>query len=148
MSSQRARGSHHLGHLLRLAQQTHNRLWATQVSGAITSPQSSILWALMTNPDVDQVTATRLAHLDRSTGAELIERLSRQGLIERRRDSADQRRYLLRLTTEGRALRDSLAPSIDALHDQLLELVDPELRPAFLNALEQLVERGERTDEA
>jgi len=101
---------------------------------------------LEASPDIDQRTATELARLDRSTGAELIERLARHGLIERRRDVVDRRRYLLHLTAEGAALVTQLRPAIRNLHAKLLDLVPVELRGPFLEGLSYLVVAAESED--
>ena len=65
----------HVGHLIRLAQQVHTRMWASEVSAEVTSPQMQLL-SVLAKLNIDQRTATSFARLDRSTGAELIERLA------------------------------------------------------------------------
>lgn len=133
----------HVGHLIRLAQQIHTRMWNATVSEEVTSPQFQLLFVLESAPNVDQRTATELARLDRSTGAELIERLARHGLIERRRDQGDRRRYLLSLTPDGAALVRGLFPAIGELHLKMLDLVPEELRSSFLEALRSFVSAAE-----
>jgi MarR family transcriptional regulator, organic hydroperoxide resistance regulator len=44
-------------------------------------------------------------HLDSGTLTPLIKRLAQLGVVERRRDPADERRVLVTLTEQGRALR-------------------------------------------
>ncbi|HEY5273838.1 MAG TPA: MarR family winged helix-turn-helix transcriptional regulator [Acidimicrobiales bacterium] len=133
----------HVGHLIRLAQQIHTRMWNATVSEEVTSPQFQLLFVLESAPNVDQRTATELARLDRSTGAELIERLARHGLIERQRDQGDRRRYLLSLTPDGAALVRGLFPAIGELHLKMLDLVPEELRSPFLEALRSFVSAAE-----
>jgi DNA-binding MarR family transcriptional regulator len=133
----------HVGHLLRLAQQVHTRRWANEVSPEVTSPQFQLLLVLGSTPNIDQRTATRLARLDRSTGSELIDRLSRNGYIHRQRDRVDRRRYLLELTATGERMLRELHPSARRLHESLLALVSEDLRQPFLEALIQLVESGD-----
>jgi len=140
-------GNEHVGHLLRLAQQVHTRMWASEVSAEVTSPQFRLLRVLEESPHIDQRTATQLARLDRSTGSELIERLSRYGYVRRRRDGADRRRYLLDLTPTGQQLLDELGPSAIRLHARMLALISEDLRQPFLEALIQFVESGERTEQ-
>lgn len=138
-------GPHHVGHLIRLAQQIHTRTWATEVSPDVTSTQFQLLSVLASNPDVDQRTATELARLDRSTGAELIERLERTGFLERRRDTIDRRRYLLRLTETGETVLRELQPAARQVGEHLLDLVPEALREPFVEALTSFVEAGEAT---
>ena len=133
----------HVGHLVRLAQQVHSRLWSSVVSQEVTSPQFLLLSVLDKTPDIDQRTAAGAASLDRSTGSELIARLARRGLIERRRDELDMRRFLLRLTPEGEELLSELLPAIRRLNETMIELVPSEHRAAFLAGIEAFVRDGE-----
>lgn len=48
-------------------------------------------------------------HLDSGTLTPLLKRLESLGLVERRRDEADERRVLVSLTEEGRELQDRAA---------------------------------------
>lgn len=134
--------SRHAGHLLRIAQQVHTKIWNIEVSGEITSPQSQIIAVLGAQPNIDQVTASRLADLDRSTGAELIDRLTRKGLVVRHRDVEDRRRYILSLTSKGEELLAQLRPRIWDLHARILSMIPEEHRESFLAALESLVANG------
>lgn len=76
--------------------------------------------------------------LDSGTLTPLLKRLEQQGLVTRRRDPADERRVLVELTADGRALRRRAADvparlvqrygmdaeTARALKDQLTALVD------------------------
>lgn len=136
---------HHLGHLVRLAQQIHTRMWTSDVSAEVTSPQFLLLSVLARSPNIDQRTATEAANLDRSTGAELIARLANKGLVERRRDQRDRRRFLLRLSPGGTALVDELRPAIWSLNKKMVELVPDEYRESFLLGMDSFVRAGDST---
>jgi MarR family transcriptional regulator, lower aerobic nicotinate degradation pathway regulator len=98
------------GHLIRVAQQVHTRLWAEQVGADLTAPQFAVLLALALEPGADQRTVGERASLDKATMAEMVGRLVRRGLVLRRRDPADGRRKLLALSTAGAQLvRDATA---------------------------------------
>jgi DNA-binding MarR family transcriptional regulator len=120
----------------------HTKIWNIEVSADITSPQSQIIAVLGAQPNIDQVTATRLADLDRSTGAELIDRLTRKGLVVRHRDAEDRRRYILSLTPKGEELLTQLRPRTWDLHARILSMIPDEHRESFLIALESLVTNG------
>lgn len=135
--------SQHLGHLVRLAQQIHTRMWNSDVSQDVTSPQFLLLSVLANTPDIDQRRATEAANLDRSTGAELIARLAARGLIDRHRDANDRRRFLLQLTQEGQELVQRLRPEIAALNVKMIELVPEAFRSAFLSGMQAFVNSGE-----
>ena len=136
---------HHLGHLVRLAQQIHTRMWTNEVSSDVTSPQFLLLSVLANSPDIDQRRATEGANLDRSTGAELIARLADKGLITRHRDPRDRRRFLLQLSPSGTELVQRLRPAIWSLHQKMLELIPEEHRAAFLAGMESFVQAGDTT---
>jgi DNA-binding MarR family transcriptional regulator len=48
-------------------------------------------------------------HLDSGTLTPLLKRLEQQGVVERRRDTADERRVLITLTDDGAGLQDRAA---------------------------------------
>ena len=89
----------------------------------------------------EPTTVTSLGHqlrLDSGTLTPLLKRLETAGLVRRDRDPADERRVLVSLTDEGRALEEQVADVPQqlgdsmgitraealALRDQLTELVD------------------------
>lgn len=55
----------------------------------------------------------------------LMTRLERAGLVERLRDTHDQRRILLRLTANGRDLADAIYPPILHLSDAVMDAFTP-----------------------
>lgn len=71
----------------------------------LTYPQYLVMLALW---ERDGITVSDLGErlaLDSGTLTPLLKRLQAQGLLQRLRDSADERRVLLQLSAEGRALR-------------------------------------------
>jgi len=76
-------------------------------------------------------------HLDSGTLTPLLKRLEQAGLVDRRRDSADERRVLIELTPQGRALRVK-AESVPATLVQALGLPPHEIE-ALRNAVQGVV---------
>jgi DNA-binding MarR family transcriptional regulator len=138
----------HVGRLVRRAQQVHNRLWGKLVSEEVTSPQFAVLFALGGLDEADQRTIGRAASLDRSTVADVVDRMVRRGYLERRRDPHDQRRNLLSLSVEGRALLEDLMGRGRSMNDALLGTLEPEERTEFLRLLAKFVAQIEEMDEA
>ena len=71
----------------------------------LTYPQYLVMLVLWEN---DGLTVSQLGErlmLDSGTLTPLLKRLEAAGLVQRLRDSADERRVLLQLTREGRALK-------------------------------------------
>lgn len=125
-----------------------NAVWARRVGSVLTSPQYAVLASVYRAPAMDQVTIGKLASLDRSTLADVLDRLASRGLLVRVRDEADGRRNLVSLTKKGRKLVESLAPLVEEVDRELVECFEETERDAFLHQLVRLVKHGEaRTSE-
>src|SRR4051794_25686623 len=99
--------------------------------------QHQLLLALKGFPPDTAVTIGDLAErllLQHHSAVELVDRLARRGLIERRRDEADRRRVLIRPTPVGEALlRDLSLPHRAELRSA---------GPALMRALQALLGTG------
>lgn len=126
-----------------------NAVWTRRVGSVLTSPQYAVLASVYRAPAMDQVTIGKLASLDRSTLADVLDRLAARGLLVRVRDEADGRRNLVSLTNKGRKLVESLAPLVEEVDRELVECFHEAERDAFLHQLVRLVKHGEaRTSES
>lgn len=130
----------HLGHLIRRSQQIHTKMWRQEVSDEVTSPQLSMLRALERRPDVDQRTLGGLISLDRSSTAEVVERMLARGYVARSRDPADRRRNLLRITPSGKDLLQELSPRAVKLNEMLLGMLAPNDADQLVRLLSAFVE--------
>ena len=132
-----------VGHLIRRAQQIHTAAWATEVSDKVTSPQAFVLRALERESDMDQRTLARVASLDRSTAAGVVERLIARGQIERTRDPLDRRRNVLRITPLGEQVLHELEPRTREMNVHLLELLPTAERAQFVRLLRDFIASAE-----
>lgn len=123
------------GHLLRRAQQVHNALWFTRVGMDPTSPQYAVLEAIIGAPGVDQRQVGEIASLDKSSTMDVVDRLSRRGWIERRRDPADGRRDILEPTAEAGAALRRLRPRVHEVQELLLDPLPPSERARLVQRL-------------
>ena len=73
----------------------------------LTYPQYLAMLVLWEQDGVAVSELGRRLQLDSGTLTPLLKRLQAAGLVQRLRDTADERRVLLRLTPAGRALRDA-----------------------------------------
>jgi len=142
----------HVGHLIRRAQQIHTLLWNAEVSDEVTSPQVLVLVALSRDPGMDQRTLGASVSLDRSTTADVVDRLMKRGYLERTRDPKDRRRNILRLTNAGGDLLAAIAPRTETMNAHLISVLPPDdqaellrLLRAFVNSAQVLVQ--EKSDE-
>lgn len=144
----------HVGHLIRRSQQIHTMMWNAEVSDEVTSPQIMILVALARTPGVDQRTLGETVSLDRSTTADIIERLMKRGFLERARDPKDRRRNLLQLTPMGIELLNTLGPRSEAMNEHLISVLSPtdqaefiRLLRLFVNAADVLIQESSDSSE-
>lgn len=135
--------STHPGHLARRLQQAHSLLWGAMVSEETTSPQFAVLNALEEKPGMDQRTLSEHVHLDRSTTADLVVRLTGRELVERMRDPADGRRNVLKLTAEGRRLHRRLVTRTARMNRVFLAPLDGEERETLLRLIARVTEAAE-----
>jgi len=123
------------GHLNRRAQRVHTAYWAEVFDRELTGPQYAVIHVLARWPDINQRQLGDAAGLDKSTAADLLDRLVRRGWVVRHRDPVDGRGKLLALSDAAAALADDLAPRVAEVQDALLApLAHPE-RDGFLRSL-------------
>ena len=101
------------GSLVRRAQQCHVAVWLSEVSAEVTSVQYAALEILQKTPGVNQRQLGDELDVDRSTIADLVARMVRNGLIERSDDPVDKRSYVLFLTADGKKQLASLRPRVE-----------------------------------
>ena len=130
------------GSLVRRAQQRHVAVWLSEVSTEITSVQYAALEILQKMPGVNQRQLGDELDVDRSTIADLVARMVRNGLIERSDDPADKRSYVLFLTAAGKKQLATLRPRVEEVEHILTARLTRqeclELRRLLLALLPQL----------
>jgi MarR family transcriptional regulator, temperature-dependent positive regulator of motility len=114
------------GSLVRRAQQRHMAVWISEVSPDVTSVQYAALVILQQMPGINQRQLGDKLDLDRSTIADLVARMVRNGLIERTDDPADKRSYVLFLTSEGRKQLAALRPRVEGVERILTAALTPQ----------------------
>ncbi|WP_394436593.1 MarR family winged helix-turn-helix transcriptional regulator [Streptomyces sp. SGAir0957] len=87
-----------------------------------------VLAALESDLTLSQQDLSKLLHLDPTTMVALVDEMERAGHVERRRNPADRRRYILRLTDDGRTALARAGSAVDAVEREFLEAVPAEDR--------------------
>jgi MarR family transcriptional regulator, temperature-dependent positive regulator of motility len=132
------------GSLVRRAQQRHVAVWLSEVSAEITSVQYAALEILQRTPGVNQRQLGDELDVDRSTIADLVARMVRNGLIERSDDPVDKRSYVLFLTAAGKKQLAALRPRVEEVERVLTARLTPresaELRRLLAALLPQRAE--------
>lgn len=94
---------------------------------------------MLDNEFVNQKTlATELGVAESSAGR-LVDRLEKMGLVQRCRDAADRRAFVLKLTKEGQNCIDSLLFVGESFNSDLIRNISDEDLAIYENVLEKMV---------
>lgn len=110
--------------------------------GTITARQVQVLAAIEANEGASQTRIVELTGIDRSTLADMIRRLQKNRLIERRRSKVDARAYVLKLTDSGARTLNSSKPAMTSAEQRLLASLSNKGQSDLMNLLEKVVEHG------
>src|SRR6185369_11328982 len=96
-----------------LLAKAYQRAWAVMREEIepydLTPPQFALLAFLWQQDGLTQVELSEKGQIDRSTIGGLIDRLERNGLLERRQHPQDRRAYRIYLTEQGKTMEDTLS---------------------------------------
>lgn len=123
-------------HLLRRAWQYAGDIYAEEVGDAgLTHRQFTVLLAVAQNEGASQTDLVTLTGIDRSTLADLVGRLIKRGLLQRKRTKEDARANSIRLSAAGKRALKSVQPGANSADKKLLRAVPTDKRKEFLSAL-------------
>ena len=97
--------------------------------------------------DHTQIEVARIVGLDKTTMVVTLDELEKSGLAERRPSPADRRVRVIGVTKAGERMVREAEAIADRVRDDVLSVLPPEDRQAFLDALRTLVDErlGEPT---
>src|SRR5258707_13899344 len=128
------------GYLLRRLHQIHYALFFEECAGYdITPVQYGLLTTLSLNPNLDQNSLARELGIDRTNVADVLNRLARRRLLERRRSPDDGRMVLARLTRAGERLPRKMYRPMRRAQKRLLEPLLSKERNALIITLIRLI---------
>ena len=127
-------------HLLHRAGQCAAEIFSSEArTGGLTPRQLAVMMVIGDEEGLNQTRLVERTGIDRSTMADLVARLARRGLVQRRRTKEDARAYTIRLSSLGaRMLRDA-QPAAAVADQRLLAILPPSKRQDFLDALNLIV---------
>jgi DNA-binding MarR family transcriptional regulator len=112
----------------------------------LTPRQVAVLITVAQFEGLSQVGIGERTGIDRSTIADLVRRLKKKGLLERRRLKDDTRTYAVTLTDEGRRVLRAIEPLAKKTDEQVLAALEPRDRSLFVAALQTIVGKLQRRD--
>ena len=127
-------------HLLHRAGQCAEVLFTNETGKADLTPrQYAILASVAQNPDISQTGLVEQTGVDRSTLADIVRRLVKKGLLQRKRTRRDARMYAVRLTQRGQSALSAIKPAAARVDQRLLSVLATGQRGEFIEALGEIV---------
>lgn len=142
-------GRDDLGFLLAKATQRWNELLAERFAAAgysdVRPSYGSVLLPLFEEDGLRMGELARRARLSKQTMTEMVRRLERDGLVERRADPSDGRASLIFLTARSRAFEPIAAGILSELDRSVRRCLDDEHVEELKTALRELLGLGGHT---
>lgn len=131
-------------HLIRRCLQFYGDLYAHEAgTRELTKRQFAVLVALESNNGVSQTALVELTGIDRSTLADMVQRMLEKGLLSRERTQEDQRANAVAISSAGRKALRSASNAADRAERALLDALPPAERGKFVKALSQIAKAAD-----
>ena len=131
-------------HLLHRAGQSAEEIFQGAMAGKLTPRQLAVLITIADNEGLSQTGVVERTGIDRSTLADIVRRLTKRGLLHRRRSRADARAYVLKLSEEGREALNAAEPLARRVDARVLNALPGGSREEFMASLRAIVSSLER----
>jgi DNA-binding MarR family transcriptional regulator len=128
-----------LGYLVNRAARVMAQLLADELRPAgVGIGQWAVLMFLWAQDGMSQAELSRVVAIEPPTMVRTIDRMVRDGLVERRPDRKDGRISRIHLTGRGRALRDDLVPKAAGVNERVLARFSPREAGTLVRLLRKL----------
>jgi MarR family transcriptional regulator, temperature-dependent positive regulator of motility len=132
-------------HLLHRAGQCAGDIFHAEMKvDGLTPRQLAVLVTVANNEGLSQTGLVDRTGIDRSTLADIVRRMQRKGLLQRRRTKEDARAYAVKLTDEGRKVLRTAEPLARRVDDRILDALPGKQRDQFINDLLAIVDTLQR----
>jgi DNA-binding MarR family transcriptional regulator len=132
-------------HLLHRAGQCAGDIFHSEMKiGGLTPRQLAVLMTVAQNEGLSQTGLVDRTGIDRSTLADIVRRMQRKGILQRRRTREDARAYAVKLTDEGRRVLRIAEPVGKKVDERILEAVPARHRDQFVDDLLTIVDALQR----
>ena len=125
-------------HLLHRAQQLSEILFEAEVGADLTPRQFAVLTAVAENEGLSQTGIVQRTGIDRSTLTDLVRRLVKKGLLQRRRNKKDARAFVLKLTGDGQKVLSRMTPLALNVDRRIMEATGGD-KGKFLERLQDMI---------
>jgi MarR family transcriptional regulator, temperature-dependent positive regulator of motility len=128
-------------HMLHRAGQCAGEVFHAEMQdGDLTPRQYAVLLTVAANEGISQTGLVERTGVDRSTLADIVRRMLKKGLLQRRRTKEDARAYAVKLTEEGKRMLRGAEPVTDRVDSRILEAIPAKQREQFMDNLGLIVE--------
>ncbi|MDX2257785.1 MAG: MarR family transcriptional regulator [Hyphomicrobiaceae bacterium] len=136
-------------HLLHRAGQCAGDIFLAEMGGEDLTPrQYAVLVAIAHNEGLSQTNLVTMTGIDRSTLADIIRRMLKKGLVQRRRTKEDARAYAVKLSDQGRRVLKAAEPLARRVDQRILDALPASERDRFVADLVKIVDVLGRLDAA
>ncbi len=130
-------------HLLHRASQRASEIFAIETRDFdLTARQYAVIATIARHEGLSQTDLVRMTGIDRSTLADVVQRLLRRGIIERERTTRDGRTYAVTLSEEGKQLLQSIKPIAKRADRHVLAMLSEDEARGLIDTLTQLIRRA------
>src|SRR5262245_6986975 len=127
-------------HLRHRAGQCASDIFQVEMAeGDLTPRQYAVLVAVSLNEGLSQTDLVEKTGVDRSTLADIVRRMLKKGLLQRRRTRDDARAYAVKLTDEGWRTLKAAEPLARRADEKILAALSSSDRARFIKGLTQIV---------
>jgi DNA-binding MarR family transcriptional regulator len=127
-------------HLFHRAVQVVTEIYqAEMASHDLTARQYAVLFALAHSEGMSQSELVDATGIDRSTMADIVRRMLKKGIVQRKRDKDDARAYEVKITDEGTRLFKVVTPIVHRIEERLLASLNGRRVDEFLDNLGMIV---------
>jgi DNA-binding MarR family transcriptional regulator len=128
-------------HLLHRAGQCAADVFQSEFSGEdLTARQFAVLATVAQNQGLSQTQLVDRTGIDRSTLADVVRRMMKKGLLQRRRTRDDARAYAVKVTDEGARLLKAADPMTRRVDEKILSALPAAQRDRFMQDLNAIVQ--------
>ena len=106
----------------------------------MTPRQFAVLLTVSINEGLSQTDLVILTGIDRSTLADIVRRMLKKGLLQRRRTREDARAYAVKLTDEGMRILAAARPKVEAVDARILLALSAEQKSTLVSDLKAIVQ--------